>query len=153
MLMALQFRYRQVQVGHPVLPLGGRWVRPRPLVWVTAIGPSGSQAERVLIDSGADGTLLPEWIAIRIGIDLATAPTGNLAGFSPQLVPLRYARVTLRLTDGRERHEWEAWVGFTTAPLRYPVLGFAGFLQFFTATLRGDLEDLELTVNRLYPGT
>lgn len=31
----------------------------------------------------------------------------------------------------------------------YPVLGFAGFLQFFTATFRGDLEEVELIVNRL----
>ena len=33
-----------------------------------------------------------------------------------------------------------------------PTLGFAGFLQFFTATFYGDLEEVERAVNRLYPG-
>ena len=39
------------------------------------------------------------------------------------------------------------------ANLQSPLLGFAGFLQFFTATFRGDREEIELTVNSLYPGT
>jgi hypothetical protein len=51
-----------------------------------------------------------------------------------------------------EFREWPAWVGFVNG-LRRPVLGFAGFLQFFTATFRGDDEVLDLEVNRLYPGT
>ena len=34
-----------------------------------------------------------------------------------------------------------------------PLIGFAGFLQFFTATFHGDREQVELTVNALYPGT
>jgi hypothetical protein len=36
---------------------------------------------------------------------------------------------------------------------RYALLGFAGFLQYFTATFFGDLEEVELTVNAAYPGT
>lgn len=41
---------------------------------------------------------------------------------------------------------------FTPARLRYPTLGFAGVLQFFTASFRGDRQEVELTVNGLYPG-
>jgi hypothetical protein len=67
--------------------------------------------------------------------------------------PVRYAQVSLRVTDGRERREWAAWAGFTPAKLLSPLLGFAGFLQFFTATFHGDREQVELTVNSLYPGT
>jgi hypothetical protein len=33
------------------------------------------------------------------------------------------------------------------------MVGFAGFLQFFTATFHGDREEVELTVNMAYPGT
>ena len=68
-------------------------------------------------------------------------------------LPVRYARVTLRLTDGHEQREWPAWVGFTPAGLVYPVLGFAGCLQFFDAHFRGAREEVELTPNGLYPGT
>ena len=49
--------------------------------------------------------------------------------------------------------EWEAWVGFTPVRLKRSLLGFAGFLQYFTAAFHGDREEVELTVNRLYPGT
>lgn len=52
-----------------------------------------------------------------------------------------------------EFREWEAWAGFTAARMRQPLLGFAGFLQYFTATFDGEGEKLELAVNRLYPGT
>jgi hypothetical protein len=62
-------------------------------------------------------------------------------------------KVTLRLFDGVERREWPAWVGFTPARLKQPLLGIAGFLQFFETNLRGALEVAELTVNSLYPGT
>jgi hypothetical protein len=57
------------------------------------------------------------------------------------------------LAQGRERREWRAWIGFTPAHLFRPVLGFAGCLQFFTATFHGDREEVELAVNALYPGT
>jgi hypothetical protein len=57
------------------------------------------------------------------------------------------------LTDGKESREWPAIVGFTPARIPYPMLGFAGCLQFFTTTFHGDLEAVDLTINRLYPGT
>jgi hypothetical protein len=44
-------------------------------------------------------------------------------------------------------------VAFTSAPLRRPLLGFAGFLEFFTSTFYGDLEQVDLTINSRYPGT
>jgi hypothetical protein len=66
---------------------------------------------------------------------------------------LRYATVTLRLTDGLQEHEWAAIVGFTSARLAYPVLGIAGCLQFFATTFFGDREEIEMSTNSLYPGT
>lgn len=42
---------------------------------------------------------------------------------------------------------------FTPVSLRQPLLGFAGFLQFFTAIYYGDREELELSVNSLYRGS
>jgi hypothetical protein len=66
---------------------------------------------------------------------------------------VRLAEVTLRLAGNNEQREWKAWVGFTAAPLRQPLLGYAGFLQFFTATFHGDREEVELAVNVTYAGT
>lgn len=106
-----------------------------------------------LVDTGADDTVFPEVIAQSAGIDLAGAPSATMAGIASRPQVIRYAYVTLRLTDGAEFREWPSWVGFTSARLIRPIFGFAGFLQFFTATFHGDREEVELTVNPLYPGT
>jgi hypothetical protein len=106
-----------------------------------------------LLDTGSDDTVFPERVAARIGVDLTTAPTGEASGVGGGKALLRYAEVTLRLSDGREHRQWTARVGFTSALLRRPLFGFAGFLQFFTACFHGDREEVELTINGLYQGT
>ncbi len=151
--MTLRFPYQNFRPAHQIAPLAGRIFRPRPVFSVTLIGPQASTAQDALLDTGADDTVFPEWTAQRIGIDLTHAPVGFASGLPQGSVPVRNARVTLRIADKNERREWEAWVGFTPAPLRFPALGFIGFLQYFTATFHGDLEEVELTVNGRYPGT
>ena len=151
--MTLRFPYRNFRPAHPIVPLAGRNVRPRPVLSVTLIGPRSSLAQDALLDTGSDDTVFPDYVAQRIGIDLTNAPSGSISGLPPGSVLVRYARVTLRIADNHERREWEAWVGFTPAQIRFPALGFLGFLQYFAATFHGDREELELTVNGHYPGT
>jgi hypothetical protein len=151
--MSLLYHYVPVQVPQPVLPLAGRWVRPRPLINITLIGPKTTVIRRAKLDTGADDTIFPETLATHLGIDLTDAPTGEATGLGSGRVPLRYAVVTMRLASGSELREWRGWVGFTSAPLARSLLGFAGVLQFFTATFYGDREQVELAVNSLYPGT
>lgn len=153
--MSLRFPYQLVPVNHPVIPLGGRWVRPRTVLPVTLIGPTDSRLIEAVLDTAADDTVFPEDLAAKIGLDLANAPAGSGAGVGSQGIPVKYVQVTLRLTDaaGQERREWLAWVGFTPAPLPYSLLGFAGCLQFFAALFRGDREEVELTINSFYSGT
>jgi hypothetical protein len=151
--MSLFFRYRVKPVNQPVLTLGGRWYRPRPLIPVSIIGASNTRVADGLLDTGADDTVFPEYLAVPLGIDLSNAPSGYMRAANLGRIPVRYAQVHLRITDGVEQREWPAWVGFTPAPLNQPLLGFAGFLHLFTATFHGDREQVELTVNSLYPGT
>src|SRR5262249_58981 len=106
-----------------------------------------------LLDPGADDTVFSESLAAAIGVDLTNAPLGQGAGVSLIGITLRYAQVSLRITDGFEQREWPAWVGFTPARLYPPMLGFAGFLQFYPASYYGDREQVELTVNGLYQGS
>jgi hypothetical protein len=116
------------------------------------VGPANTVPQDALLDTGADDTVFPEHIAILAGIDLTNAPTGIGAGVGSGTHVLRYAEVTLRIADSQERREWKAWVGFTALHFRYPMLGFAGFLQYFTATFHGDREEVELIVNSRYAG-
>jgi hypothetical protein len=151
--MSLFFRYKLKSVNQPIVSLGGRWSRPRPLIAVSIIGASNTIAADGLLDTGADDTVFPEHLAASIGLDLTNAPIGQATTANLSNAPLRYAQVHLRITDGVQQREWPAWVGFTPVRLNQPVLGFAGFLQFFIATFHGDYEKVELTTNRLYPGT
>jgi hypothetical protein len=151
--MSLRFPYLRVRRSQPIVSLGGRLERPRPLINVTLIGPGGTVPQDALLDTGADDTIFPERVAALLGIDLTQAPTGTGGGAGQGIMVVRYAPVTLRIADNRERREWTAVVGFAATQARYPMLGFAGFLQYFTATFFGDREEIELTVNGLYPGT
>src|SRR5262245_53066590 len=118
--MSMWFRYHLVPQGRMLPSLGGRTVRPRPLVTVTLVGPGNARARTALLDTGADDTVFPESLAILIGIDLTNAETGTAAVPGGGRVSVRYASVTLRLSDGREYREWPALVGFTSAPFLYP---------------------------------
>ena len=151
--MSLRYNYKLDVLPQPVVSLGGRYVRPRPVIPVTLIGPANTRLRSALLDTGADDSLFPENLAPVLGVDLSGSPVHHAKGVGMGRIPVRYAEVKLRLTDGIEFREWMGWVGFTPVSLYYPLLGFAGCLQFFTATFHGDREEVELTVNRLYRGT
>ena len=120
---------------------------------VSVLGPANIDVVQARIDTGSDETLFPEDVAARIGLDLANAPAESFGGQGGGQLTARFAHVSLRLTDGIEFREWPAWVGFVATGLRWPVLGFGGFLQFFDSTFRGADETVELVANRLCPGT
>ena len=151
--MTMRFAYDLIGTSSPILALGGRYFRPRPIVPITLIGPLGSHLLRGLVDSGADEIIVPEFVPPIIGVDLFGAPTVTTRGIAGSMVSVRLAEVTMRIADLHERREWSAWVGFSPIPRRTAVLGFTGFLQYFTTMLHGEFERLELTVNALYPGT
>jgi hypothetical protein len=120
---------------------------------VSLIGPAGTHVEEALLDTGSDDVVFPEDAAAKIGLDLSNAPTLSAGGIATHATTCRFAHARLRVTDGVEFREWTAMVGFAPTPMRQPILGYAGFLQFFTATFHGDLEQVELAVNPTYPGT
>lgn len=150
--MSLRVRYKLVPTKNPVIPLGGRLVRPRSLVVVSVIGPAGTIVETAHLDPGSDDCVFPIAVAEKVGIDLGDAPVREAAGIAMNPVKLHYGRVSLRLANGGERCEWPAWVAFAETPMNRPLLGFASCLQFFTAAFYGDREELELTPNSLFPG-
>src|SRR4051794_1635484 len=109
----MRFRDTPLRAKTPVVSLGGSQMRPRPIDPVSLIGPGNTQAIPGGLDSHADDTVFPEQYAVLTGIDLTNAPNGTAAGIGQAPVPVKYAQVPLRLTDGVERREWIAWVGFS----------------------------------------
>lgn len=151
-MVTLRFPYELERRAQAVWSLGGRWVRPRPILPVTIVGPKTKTTRRSQLDPGADDTVFSEALAASIGIDLSASPATSASGVGGRSSVVRFAEVQLSITDGIQTCQWPARVGFTAARLKRPLMGFAGFLQFFTATFYGDREEVELETNALYPG-
>ena len=65
---------------------------------------------------------------------------------------LRYGHVTLELADDEGNVlAWPAVVTFTTAPVRYPLLGICGCLDILDVTFRGAEHFVELQTNSAFP--
>jgi hypothetical protein len=152
----LRFPYQDEPLIGPAPPslVLGALVRWRPLLPVSIIGPSGTVRDfgRAVLDPAADDTIFPLVTARFIGARLRP-DTGHRVRWRGQLHPLRFGDVELLLSDNAISWCWPAVVGFSPAPLRYPILGQAGCLHFFDARFLGEELAVELQTNRAYPGT
>jgi hypothetical protein len=138
----------------PQPSLRGGLVRYRPIIAVRVSGPGGTWILDGLLDSGSDDTIFPEWVAAMIGVDLTIAVEHDiqLAGRGKPL-RCRFLPITLRITDGiQETYEWEAVAGFVAVPLRCPLLGQAGFLEYFDLTFQGADHSALLSPNPTFAG-
>ncbi len=154
--MEFQFLFSLIAIPRPAVSLQGRRVRPRPIVPFTVVNSQTgvSRSYRGLLDTGADDTVFQDETALALGIDLTNAPTGTAQGVTGQTVTVRFADVLLQLTnDDGDILEWRATVAFAPKRGTHPLLGFAGFLQFFNANFSGEFEEVTLTPNRLMPTT
>lgn len=106
---------------------------------------------RALVDPGADDTVLPIDIAELLAVSLYPATSHSLR-WRGQRYLLRYGDVKLELVDDEGNVlAWPATVGFTAAPVRYPLLGICGCLEFLDATFRGAERIIELQPNLSFP--
>jgi hypothetical protein len=152
----LRFPYQDELLTGPAPPSlpAGATVRFRPLVPVEIIGPTGlsEQFTRAVVDPAADDTVFPLDVARQIEVVLRP-DTGHRVRWRGQLHPLRFGDVELVLDDGTGVWRWPAIVSFSPAPIRYPLLGTAGCLQFMDARFRGADLMVELETNATVPGT
>jgi hypothetical protein len=148
----VRFAYLPLPTRRPVYALGGVRVRYRPIIPVQIILPQGLPAFDACIDCASDDSVFPMRLARRLGIDLTNAPEGQVQAVAQSALPVKYARVTLLLADGFESCQWHAIVAFADVPLRWALLGHAGFLQFFDVNLRGALREVVVVPNGSFSG-
>lgn len=146
------FPYLPLPTKRPVSSLGGAMTRYRPIVPIRIQGPMGSRLFDGCVDCGSDDTIFPRSLARKLGVDLTGADQGEAHPVGGTAVVYVYATVTLHLSDGVASCEWQATVGFVDLPLRWALLGHAGFLDFFDTELRGSRREVFLTPNRLFSG-
>jgi hypothetical protein len=121
---------------------------------VNILGPAGKRRffPRAVLDPGADDTVFPLAVAGLLGVTLR-ADSGHAVRWRGQSYSLRFGSVELELSDGSQLWRWSAVVGLSQAPLRYPILGVCGCLQFFDARFLGQSQLVELETNPSYGGT
>jgi hypothetical protein len=157
--MSLHFPYLPTPVtgpAPPTLPAGvtQRW---RPLIPVrieSAVTGRFCEYEEAILDTGSDDTVFPISDALQIGVPLMpVSVAGYRLRWRGSAHALRFGAALLRLFDGSESWVWPATIAFTPAPMRYPILGQASFLQFMNATFHGESRAVTLDPVPSFPGT
>jgi hypothetical protein len=152
----LQFPYQDEPLSGPPPPSlpSTATVRWRPLIPVNIIGPTRSQLAfaRALLDPGADDTVFPLAIAGFLGVALRP-DGGHGLRWRGQGYGLRFGDVSLELCANGQTWRWPTVVGFSPAPIRYPILGMCGCLNYFDTRFRGEARIVEVETNQTYPGT
>lgn len=113
----------------------------RPMVPLRVVSGLRDTAIVGLVDTGADETVLPDFLVSALGVEVGR--TGTFRGVGGHTVPGTFGEVTLELRQGRQSRRWETTVAFISGPI-VAILGRHGFLEHFRATF--DDRKRELTV-------
>ena len=127
--------------------------RYRPIVPVTLVGPANRRhGAYAVLDTGSDDCLFPIGFLVRIG-GTPRPETGHHVTWRGSTHPILYANISLMLADDTSTYSWPTIAAFTSAPIKFSLLGLAGCLQYFDARFRGADRTVELEANWTYPGT
>lgn len=118
-------------------------MRARPAIDVVVEGLDNAR-QLCLLDPGATAIRMGAFLAEVLAIDLADAPTQQLA-VGGTIVEGRCARVALEIGDGTDSHAWEAPVWFCDPWIpAFGLLGLTGFFDEFEVTIAAYAEWVEL---------
>lgn len=133
--MTLSYFFTGVQT-----PLG---LIMRPMMPVTFWHSTGERIDTlILIDSGADLSMIPKRIAQSLGIDFESCPKGVTGGVGGKTNVVMSA-ISIRFGHGKETYELEIPVQIPIKKeIPYPLLGREPFFRFFDVSFRmGFCED------------
>lgn len=123
----MKIRFADEQI---VSPAFGETFRPSAEVWLQSRAIGKWYPITMVVDTGADVTLLPHWIAPILGIDLKRdGQPIEMSGIGGDEIVWLVRNVKARLGD------WERWmpVGFLDHDNIMPLLGRKDFLETFRA--------------------
>jgi hypothetical protein len=148
----MRFSYMPLAVRQPTPAMRGKQVRFRPIVPIHVLAAWHAPAVDACVDCAADDTVFPPHLAARLGITQSAMQAGQARAVGGAIVNVDYASVKLLLSDGYETCEWDTIVGFSAVPIRWALLGHAGFLEYFDVELRGARREIVLTPNSTFAG-
>jgi len=148
----MKWMYRRYAVDKSRICPSGAVSRPEAKIRVR--GRQGETYLRVLLDTGADHTVLPYSIAADIGADLFEDEADAAKGVGGHEIAIVPGKVELELLDGDESCQWTAVIGFAkfaSAADECSIFGHAGCLEHFFATFDGHAQVVELTRRPNFP--
>ena len=135
----------------PNLP-SGTHIRFRPIVRVTLVGPTETRHRaHAVLDTGSDECLFPMDFLDLIGGTTRPESTHHVTWRGTRY-PIQYAEISLLLTDNASTYRWSTVAAFTSAPIKFSLLGHTGCLQYFDARFLGADRTVELEANWTFPG-
>jgi hypothetical protein len=141
----VRFPYRRYRARHSTAFHSG--IVTRPEIPVDVVGTTGTASVLALADSGADLTLLPRSIALRIGAVIDDTDRWPVGGFGGQVIDASPGDVNLEITWGGSSIRWKATIAFVNYPAgaeEVSILGHAGFFDFFRVQFDGPAKELEI---------
>ncbi len=151
----MKFAYQRYEVE--ASPAFGGGLLYRPEIPLRVIGQAGDANFLALVDTGADGTLIPRSLGERIGVEIDDSQAVPVRGFSGAgEVKVSPGLVSLELRQGETCYRWEATIGFVefaTPEAEQGILGHAGCLDFFVVTFDGETHELAVEPNGRFNGT
>lgn len=148
----MKWRYRRYAVDASRICSSGTVYRPEAKIRVS--GTRGESYLRVLLDTGADHSVLPYSIAADIGAELFEDEADAAKGVSGHEITIIPGKVELELLDRDESCRWTTVLGFAkfASPAdECSILGHAGCLEYFMATFDGHSQVVELTRRPNFP--
>jgi hypothetical protein len=148
----MKWAYRQYAVDRSRICPSGIVYRPEAKVRFS--GTRGETYLRVLLDTGADHTVLPFSIAADIGAELFEDEADAAKGVRGHEITIIHGKVEVELLDGDESCRWSAVIGFakfSSAADECSIFGHAGCLEYFFATFDGQSQVVELTRRPNFP--
>ena len=146
--MAMTFPYLPFRVSPTPAQPGSTIYRP--IVPLVVSGSGSDVVTLALVDTGADETLIPDFLLPQIGIKVSDEETARFEGVGEGYMTVRYATVRLGIVHGGEEYGWEAKVGFFEGD-NFALLGHTGFLQYFTVACDGAGRMVSLSPNESLP--
>ena len=148
----MKWTYCQYTVDQSRICSSGVVYRPEAKIRVG--GTRGETYLRVLLDTGADHTVLPYSIAADIGAELFEDDADAAKGVSGHEITIIPGRVELELLDRDESCRWTAIIGFAefaSSADECSIFGHAGCLEYFFATFDGHSQVVELIRRPNFP--
>lgn len=124
----------------------------RPLIAVKLLTDDGRYVViDALIDTGADVSLFPNYLAEQLGFDMSRPPEGMVSAAVGGECSYHLCDVTLELRRPPEVIRWQASVGFVNHAMSYAILGTRGFFEFFDLSYSARNRRVELIASDSLP--